>query len=203
MAKARALAALAACLLLFPAFVPAAAAPTPSGPIIMVLVDLGHSELTVTETVASPGRGSYALWPGAAAAQVLAGLASISGRSFTVPPGVQSAQVSYSVPFNGRSITVRWPFPTKTDIVWLLVGKGLRFPVILNQKFYSAPSTVWNGQAYTVYSAKSVNGVLTLNIQRAVPQASLFQVVLPYLWLVPVLLLAWLILGRLRRRAHA
>lgn len=202
MARARTLAGLLALGALCAAL-PAAAASTPNRPIVMALVDRSGSALTVTETVAAPGRGNFFIWPGAHSATVLAGLASIAGSSFTVPPGVQSAQVSYSVPFHGGAMTIRWPFPTSVETLWLLVGNGVRLPVILNQKFYPAPATVWNGRAYSVYSARNVGGVLLLNLQAATSQASLWQRMLPYLWLAPVLLVAYLILRRLRRRAHA
>lgn len=205
MARARLLAALALPLALN-LFTPAAtAASTPTGPVVLALLDLHGSTLTVTETVASPGQGSFSVWQGATSTTVTAGLASIVGPHFTVPPGTgaQSAQVSYVHPFTGRGITVRWPFPTEVDTLWVLVGTGLRLPVILNQKFYPAPSTVWAGKAYSVYRARSVRGMLILNLQQALPQMSLQQRVLPYLWLVPVAFLAWLILRRLSRGANA
>lgn len=206
MARARLFAAFAWLLLALNLTAPAAlSASTATRPVVLALLDLQGSTLTVTETVASPGQGSFSIWQGATSTTVTAGLASIVGPHFTVPSGTgsQSAQVSYVHSFTGHGITVRWPFPTEVDTLWVLVGKGLRLPVILNQKFYPAPSTVWAGKAYAVYRARNVGGTLVLNLQEAVPQLSLQQQLLPYLWLVPVAFLAWLILRRLWRGANA
>ncbi len=194
-----ALAALAAASLLLLG-APAKAGGIPSGPIAMAVVDqVGHA-LQVTETVSQPGSGRYYLWPGAYDVSVPAGIASLGSGYFTVPPGVQSAQVKFYVPFPSSGLTFHWQFPTPVGMLWMLIGRGVRLPVILNQKFFAAPSTVWNGSDYDVYSAKSVRKSLLVNLQPSPPAPSLRQQVLPWLWAIPVLAIAWLVLRRMRRR---
>ena len=186
------------------AVLPAAAATTPSTPFAMAVLDrAGASAISVTETVSQPGRGQFAIWPGAYDVSVPAGLAALAQGRFTVPAGVGSAQVKFLVRMPKSGLTVRWPFPSRVGMLWILVGKGLSLPVILNQKFSPAPSTVWDGNDYAVYSAKGVGNDLTLNLQYQQPTVNPWQRVLPWLWLVPVALVAYLVLRRLRWRAHA
>ncbi len=166
----------------------------------MAVVDRVGNALQVTETVSQPGNGRFALWPGAYNASVPAGLAAFGHGYFTVPPGVQSAQVKFYVPFPKTGLTLHWAFPTPVGALWMLIGSGLRLPVILNQKFYTAPSTVWDGSDYSVYSAQGIRKSLLINLQPALPAPSPLQRVLPWLWILPGVLVAWLILRRLRRR---
>ncbi len=177
-----------------------AAGGMPSGPVAMAVIDKVGGALRVTETVSQPGRGRFALWPGAYDVSVPAGAAALEAGYFTVPPGVGSAQVKFYVPFPKTGLTLHWPFPTRVGALWVLVGNGLRLPVILNQKFYTAPSTVWDGSDYQVYQAKAVQKSLLLNLQPAPPTPTLSQRLLPWLWTLPGLLLAWTLLRRLRRR---
>jgi hypothetical protein len=195
----RALAGLAAATLLMLG-APATAGGIPSGPIAMAVVDHVGGALQVTETVSQPGSGRYDLWPGAYDVSVPAGIASLGSGYFTVPPGVQSAQVKFYVPFPARGLTFHWQFPTPVSMLWMLIGRGVRLPVILNQKFFTAPGTVWNGSDYSVYSAKTIKNTLLVNLQPAPPAPSVRQEVLPWLWALPVLAIAWLVLRRLRRR---
>ena len=197
--SSRLLAALAAFAILVTG-VPAHAGSTPSGPIAMAVVDKVGNSLQVTETVSQPGNGRFALWPGAYDVSVPAGLAALGPGYFTVPSGVQSAQVKFSVPFPKTGLTMRWPFPTPVGVLWMLIGSGVRLPVILNQKFYSAPSTVWDGANYSVYSAQGIKKSLLVNLQPALPAPNPVHRALPWLWTLPGLLIAWLILRRLRRR---
>lgn len=179
---------------------PAAAATAPSGPIAMAVIDRVGNALEVTETVSAPGIGRFALWPGAYGVSVPAGLAALGPGYFTAPPGVQSAQVRFYVHFPASGLTLRWPFPTHVGVLWLLVGSGLRLPIILNQKFYAAKSTVWDGADYSVYSAQKVGSNLLVNLQAALPTPTLTQRLLPWAWTLPVALIAWLLMRRLRRR---
>jgi len=185
---------------------PALAAQAPAGPMAMAVIDrAGPGRVLVTETVSKPGGGVYALWPGAYDASVPAGLAALVRGRFTVPPGVGSAQVKYYVRMPKRGLSLSWPFPSRVGTLWLLVGRGLSLPIILNQKFYSAPSVVWDGSPYSVYSAKNVSRRLVVNLQYAKKGAtpSLWQRSLPWLWVVPGALVAFALLRRLRRSAHA
>ena len=182
---------------------PAAAAGS-SRPFAMAVVDqAGSGAISVTETVSQPGNGQFTVWPGAYGTSVPAGLAALVRNRFTIPAGVGSAQVKFYVRMTTDGLTVRWYFPTKVGVLWILVGKGLTLPVVLNQKFSPNPPTVWNGSDYSVYSAKNVAGNLVLNLQHRQPTGSPWQGVLPWLWLVPVVLVAYVVLRRLRWRSHA
>lgn len=183
---------------------PAALAATPAEPFAMAVVDrAGPGAVSVTETVSQPGGGVFALWPGAYDASVPAGLAALVQNRFTVPQGVSSAQVKFYVHMPASGVTVHWPFPSRVGMLWILVGKGLSLPVILNQAFAQAPPTVWNGADYRVYSAKDVRQSVVVNLQYAGPQVSPWQGALPWLWLIPVVLVGYLVLRRLRWRTHA
>ena len=181
-----------------------AAASGPAEPFAMAVVDrAGGNVLSVTETVSQPGHGVFAIWPGAFGASVPAGLAALVQDTFTVPAGVGSAQVKFYVHMPRSGLTLSWPFPTRVGVLWILVGKGLSLPQILNQRLSPDPPTPWNGSEYTVYSAKNVSTDLLLNLQYQQPTQSLWQRILPWLWLVPVALVAFLVLRRLGWRAHA
>ncbi len=181
-----------------------ASASTPAEPFAMAVLDrAGGNAISVTETVSQPGRGVFTIWPGAYDASVPAGLAALVQGRFTVPSGVGSAQVKFYVRMPQSGLTLRWPFPTRVGVLWVLVGKGLNLPVILNQKFSPAPPTVWDGNDYSVYSAKNIASDLVLNLQYQKPTQSPWQRVLPWLWLIPVALVAYLLLRRLRWRVHA
>ncbi len=196
--------ALAACLCLTLFFTAPGAALAFQEPFAMAVLDqAGANTLSVTETVSQPGGGEFAVWPGAYDTSVPAGLAALTQGRFTVPAGVGSAQVKFYVHMPRSGLTLRWPFPTKVGILWILVGKGLSLPVVLNQKFSPAPPAVWNGSDYAVYSAKNVAHDLVLNLQYQQPVQSPWQRALPWLWLVPVLVVAYLVLRRLRWRVHA
>jgi hypothetical protein len=181
-----------------------AAGSAPAQSFAMAVVDRsGNNVISVTETVSQPGRGVFAVWPGAFDASVPAGLAALVQDTFTVPQGVGSAQVKYFVRMPQSGLTLRWPFPTRVGMLWILVGKGLSMPPILNQRLTAQPPTVWNGSDYAVYSAKGVSQDLLLNLQYQQPAESFWQRVLPWLWLLPVAVAAVLVLRRLVLRAHA
>lgn len=181
-----------------------AAVAAPAEPFAMAVVDrAGTNILSVTETVSQPGRGVFAVWPGAYGASVPAGLAALVRGTFTVPQGIGSAQVKYFVHMPQSGLTLRWPFPTRVAMLWILVGKGLSLPQILNEQLSAAPPTVWDGSDYAVYSAKDVSHDLLLNFQYAQPTQSLSQRILPWLWLLPVALVAFLVVRRLGLRSHA
>lgn len=194
----------AACLGLSVLLAAPVAASGPAEPFAMAVLDRADGRaLSVTETVSQPGSGVFAVWPGAYDTSVPAGLAALVQGRFTVPAGVGSAQVKFYVHMPSSGLTLHWPFPTKVGVLWILVGKGLSLPVVLNQKFSQAPPTVWNGSDYLVYSAKNVASDIVLNLQYQQPTQSPWQSALPWLWLVPVLMVAYIVLRRLRWRGHA
>ncbi len=181
------------------------AASAPQEPFAMAVLDrAGNNTISVTETVSQPGKGVFAIWPGAYNASVPAGLAALVQGRFTVPAGVGSAQVKFYVRMPKSGLSLHWAFPTKVGVLWILVGKGLTLPVILNQKFSPAPPTVWDGSDYAVYSAKGIGSDLLLNLQyQQQSTGSPWQSALPWLWVVPVAVVGYVMLRRLRWRAHA
>lgn len=156
--------------------------------------------LDVTQVfLGRPGDRS-ALLPGARDVSVPAGeTAIILPGAMAIPEGGTRGEVSYVLSFPPSGLSLSVPSLTPTKLVFVMVGEGVSFPIVLNQAFFAGGKYEALGHDFTVYVAKGFDHPFRLNVERSAVTAG-FD--LQWLWILPFLAIAAYLLAR-QRKKHA
>lgn len=124
------------------------------------LLGWGRGHFTVTEAVTWNQPLSHRVvvpqFTGAVLKQVVSqpSGAKIVGAQVAAPIGTRSLRMRYTLSQSGLGLAIDrvWPWRVARQIV--VVKPTVRFPVILNQRFYSQPSVTLNHQRMLVYATE-------------------------------------------------
>lgn len=95
------------------------------------------------------------------------GAGRVVGRGVIASPGRPTLQLTFRLPVDGAGVAASRAWPFAVDQTAMLIGSGVDFPVILNQRFYGHGAD-GGYQVYVTERPIPANTNLILNFERAV-----------------------------------
>lgn len=91
----------------------------------------------------------------------------VIGKGVLAAPGQSALRVTFTLPVDGAGIAASRAWPFRVDQAAVLIGSGVDFPVILNQRFYGRGGE-GGYQVYVTERPIPANTNLIVNLERAV-----------------------------------